>query len=57
MNYELMIKAIAEDHSIQMCGTFEETKASDSAMAELELRYPDLYAKALADYNEMLRKM
>jgi hypothetical protein len=57
MNYELMLKAVAQDHAIQMCGTFAETKASDSAMAELELRHPDLYAKALADYNEMLRKM
>jgi hypothetical protein len=57
MNYDSMLQEIAENHSAHWGGTYEEMKSSDKRIEAIALQYPELYAQALADYNEMLRKM
>jgi hypothetical protein len=57
MNYDEMLKEISANHADHWGGTFAEMTASDKRVAELAEQYPEIYAKALADFNEMLRKM
>lgn len=56
MNYDEMFQTLGQEHAIQMTGTFADKQASAKRLDELEIQYPELFAKALADYNEMLSK-
>lgn len=56
MNYNEMFQALGQEHAIQMSSTFAEKQASAKRLDELEIQFPELFAKALADYNEMLAK-
>ncbi len=57
MTYEEMFEEIRQNHSAHWGGTFDEMKNSDKRIEGIALQYPELYAQALADYNEILRKM
>lgn len=57
MDYKEMLEEVRQNHASHWGGSFQEMKDSDKRIAELEKQYPELYAQALADYNEMLRKM
>jgi hypothetical protein len=56
MEYNEMFQTIGQEHSIQMSSTFAERQASVKRLDKLEIEFPELFAKALADYNEMLSK-
>lgn len=56
MEYNEMFQTLGQEHSVQMTGTFADKQASAKRLDELEIQYPELFAKALADYNEMLSK-
>ena len=57
MNHDEMLKEIASNHADHWGGTYAEMKASDKRIDELSKQYPEIYAKALAEFNEMLSKM
>jgi len=57
MTYDEMLKEVSSNHSAHWGGTFQEMKDSDKRLEGLAQQYPEIYAKALADYNEMLRNM
>ena len=57
MDYKEMLEEVRDNHASHWGGSFQEMKDSDKRIAELEKQYPELSAQALADYNEMLRKM
>lgn len=55
MNYFKMRMLIEKNHSAHWGGSFEEMTQSDKELKAIAEQYPDLYAEALADHNEMLR--
>jgi len=57
MNYEEMLEEVRQNHAESWGGTFAEMTASNKRIDAIAKEYPELYAQALADYNEMLRKM
>jgi hypothetical protein len=57
MNYKEMYQEIANNHSEHWGGTFQEMMESDKKLDVLRNQYPDLYAKAQADFNEYLRSL
>jgi hypothetical protein len=56
MEYNEMFQTLGQEHAIQMSSTFAEKQASAKRLDELEIAHPELFAQALADYNEMLSK-
>lgn len=57
MDYKEMLKEVSSNHASHWGGSFQEMKDSDKRIDAIAKEYPELYAQALADYNEMLRKM
>lgn len=57
MNYKEIYQAIADNHAEHWGGTFADMVASDIALEKIANDYPEIYAKAQADFNEMLSKM
>ncbi len=54
MNYKEMYNLITDNHSEHWGGTFEDMLASDKKLKAVAEQYPELYAKAQADFNEYL---
>jgi hypothetical protein len=57
MNYQEMYNLIVDNHSEHWGGSFEAMLASDAKLVVAKSSYPELYAKAQADFNNKLANL